>query len=42
MQFSESAPQITPGTGLKTMAPRKKFFFVGLCNQHYQILAREK
>jgi hypothetical protein len=31
MQFSESAPQITPGTGLKTKAPRKKNF-VGLCN----------
>jgi hypothetical protein len=32
MHFSESAPQITPGTGLKTKAPRKKIFFVGLCN----------
>jgi hypothetical protein len=27
MLFSESAPHITPGTGLKTKAPRKFFFF---------------
>jgi hypothetical protein len=26
MQFSESVPQITPGTGLKTKAPRFFFF----------------
>jgi len=26
MQFSESAPQITPGTGLKTKAPRILIF----------------
>jgi hypothetical protein len=32
MHFSESAPQITPGAGLKTKAPRKKILFVGLCN----------
>ena len=31
MHFSESAPKITPGTGLKTKAPKKKFFFVPLC-----------
>jgi hypothetical protein len=30
MHFSESAPQITPGTGLKTKAPRKFLVFVGL------------
>jgi hypothetical protein len=29
MQFSESAPQTTPGTGLKAKAPRKKFFLLG-------------
>jgi hypothetical protein len=31
MSFSESAPQITPGTGVKTKAPKKNLFFVGLC-----------
>jgi len=36
MNFSESAPQVTPGTGLKTKAPKKNFFFVPLCNGSLQ------
>jgi hypothetical protein len=31
MQSSESVPQTTPGTGLKTKPPRKKNFFLLGC-----------
>jgi hypothetical protein len=40
VHFSESAPQITPGTGIKTTAQRK-IFFVALCNLAFWKLINE-